>query len=340
MIAEIPNIELNGLETADISPTDCVKMFDQSLISPEDSFEKPPVIFQINGADYGTLGNISMATGKAKSRKSMFVAYLTSRAMLIRHNVLYFDTEQGDYHCWLQSKRIAELSSGKGSVKYSALRRYMPTERIQIIERAIYNESQCKLVVIDGVADLLNGGVNDESEAIAVTGKLMKWSQELNIHIITILHQNKSDNHSKGHIGSQLNQKCETVISVTKDPLDENKSKVESVFNRGIGIDPFSFAIDEFGIPYLTDNSESGEVKKLKRPFDFEKSKNREIVMEVFENNKGKEIPYKELIQKIKYVLSKYDIQIGDSICRDWITYFKEQNMIHQDREKKPYKLV
>lgn len=324
-----------------------LNIFKDSLLTPDDSFDKPPSILTINGVDYGTLGNISMITGKAKSRKSMFLTLMT--ATIIKSgcvkgfenkenkDVLYFDTEQSNYHAWLQTKRLLNISNDFSRIKYSALRKHDPTTRINAIKQAIYSFNNISLVVIDGIADLMNKGVNDEEEAIKVVGKLMKWSQERNIHIITVLHQNKGDNNAKGHLGSQLTQKCETVLSIEKDEKDKTISKVESTFSRGIGIESLFISIDDLGMPFITDYSANNSVKS-KYPFDYEIEVNKLIIKEVF--TKSEELSYRDLQDQIKHVLAKYNIKIGDGISRQWISYFRDEEMIFQGKSKSPYKMI
>ena len=44
----------------------------------------------------------------------------------------------------------------------------------------------------------------------------MQWTDDRQIHIHTILHQNKGDENARGHIGTELNNKAETVLLVEK----------------------------------------------------------------------------------------------------------------------------
>lgn len=45
----------------------------------------------------------------------------------------------------------------------------------------------------------------------------MQWTDDRQIHIHTILHQNKNDENARGHIGTELNNKAETVMQVEVD---------------------------------------------------------------------------------------------------------------------------
>mgnify|MGYP007001916110 CR=1 FL=1 len=50
----------------------------------------------------------------------------------------------------------------------------------------------------------------------------MGWSETKGIHIFTVLHENKIDNNVRGHIGTELQNKSETVISVRKQEHEKN----------------------------------------------------------------------------------------------------------------------
>jgi hypothetical protein len=114
---------------------------------------------------------------------------------------------------------------------FLALRKFNPKERLAIIDDAISQIEGLGFVVIDGIRDLVYD-INSPSEATCIISKLMQWTDEYQIHLHTILHQNKSDENARGHIGTEINNKAETVIQIEKDKDDSNISKVESVHTR------------------------------------------------------------------------------------------------------------
>ena len=157
----------------------------------------------------GTLGNFSLIIGKAKAKKSFFVNIAVSSALskdlLLgrfesdlpqeQSEVLYFDTEQGKHHVQKAIKRICEQIKIPEPPNLTAyfLRSLKPSERLDFIEKEIYRNDKIGFVVIDGIKDLVTS-INDEEQATMITSKLLKWTEERNIHIITVLHQNKGDN--------------------------------------------------------------------------------------------------------------------------------------------------
>ena len=327
----------------------------KAKLNPNEEIVEEQFLLYADGVGCATVGNIVTLIGKAKSKKSMLLATWVS-ALLGGNSFnkfragenqgrkpkgAYFDTEQSKRHCQFQYRRIGKLTGRKLSscFDYYMLRPNDPKERVKMIEEAIYSNPDYTFVVIDGIADLLSKGVNDEEEAIHITNLLMKWSLERNINIITVLHQNKGDSNAKGHIGSQLVQKSETVFSVEKDPQQKEISTVSSPFARGMEIEPFHFSLDDEGVPFVVEGFENSEKRasKSKNPFDYEKEVHYSILSEVF--SKSKDLKYSDLQEKIKYVLGTYSISIGDNKCRDWCTYYREQEMITQEGQMKPYRL-
>ena len=87
------------------------------------------------------------------------------------------------------------------------------------------------LVIVDGIRDFLYD-INSPSEATDIISRFMQWTDDRQIHIHTILHQNKNDENARGHIGTELNNKAETVMQVEVDKMDRTVSVVEAIHIR------------------------------------------------------------------------------------------------------------
>jgi hypothetical protein len=228
--------------------------------------EKPPTLLNIidsagNECEIATAGNFSMITGKAKSRKSFFLGSMlvaSIRGDCSMSNIkgdpdckpcsILFDTEMSEYHSHRMGMSVIrqlpfEL---RENYKHFMLRELTPSDRLDFIEKMIvkYHE-HVSLVVIDGIKDLLSLGINDEPESVQLVSKLMRWTSQYNIHICCVLHQNKNDKNPRGHIGTELGNKSETVIQVEKDPREASKSIITPLFTRGMDFEPFAFELDE-----------------------------------------------------------------------------------------------
>ena len=242
---------------------DYENIWQSSLIHVTDEFTLPPVVLQAGEAIIGTLGNFSVSTGKAKAKKTFNVSAIVAAALVngqvleyqasfpeSKRTILYFDTEQSPYHCQLVMQRILRLAKlpidkEPQNLKFSHLRAIAdPNERREIIRYAIYNTPNVGLVVIDGIRDLMLD-INNSTEATKLVGDLMQWTSEQNIHIQTVLHLNKGDDNARGHIGTELNNKAETVLQVTKDNTLPERSIVAPAIIRSKPFDKFAFQLKE-----------------------------------------------------------------------------------------------
>lgn len=327
----------------------------QYEIKANDVIPPPEVALKIENAIIGTLGNILSIIGKAKSRKSFFIGMAVSAAVAkdnvisvlinelpsTQRNVLYFDTEQGKWHVQKALKRICTITGivEPKNLKTYGLRALNPIERAELIEYAIYNTPELGIIFIDGIKDLITS-INDEEQATMIVSKLMKWSEEKNILIVTVLHQNKGDNNARGHIGTELNNKAETVLSISKSPENELVSIVSAEMCRNIEPESFAFEIDQNGIPFVSDYQVNDKpVKKLSKKELFELYKS-EIVLDIFANFTDLGIGYGQLLDHFKRAyLNKSGETLGENNAKDYIKDLIETSYIFKSQTDNKYYL-
>jgi hypothetical protein len=320
----------------------------------------PPIAWKLKNlesdgyATLGTLGNFSLVIGKAKSRKSFFINIAVSTAVSNKlvlgrflgclpkeqTKVLYFDTEQGKYHVQLALKRICKQIKIEepSNLEVYYLRSKTPAERMQIIESLIYADDTIGFVVIDGIKDLVSS-INDEEQATNVSSKLLKWTEERNIHILSVLHQNKSDNNARGHLGTELINKAETVLSVTKAEGDNEISIVEPQQCRNIEPEKFAFEIIE-DLPVVAENFEARTETK-KSGFDvlsIDTSKKYQLLKEVFSREKSNS--YGDIVIQTKMAYKNtFKKDIGTNRVKELVTDFKNRGWLVQEKIKGPYSI-
>ena len=267
----------------------------------------------------GTHGNFSLVKGKAKSKKSFFINMAIAAAVgkgllqnklrsLLKDNfnkVLYFDTEQSKYHVQKAVKRICtQIGVGiPSNLNTYGLRKSSPSERLKLVEYAIENTPNLGFVVIDGIRDLITS-INDEAEASNIASNLLKWTEEYNIHIVVVLHENPGSDKARGHIGTELMNKAETVIALQVDKYDENVSTVTAGFCRNKSFKPFAFEITDDGLPKIIEDYVIQS--KSKKGFDvltLDPIDKFQLLKEVFKNGEG--FQYSELVTQIRIVLDK-----------------------------------
>lgn len=314
-------------------------------VDPYVEVEKPPTALEIHTggkvAPSFTLGNFSMVIGKAKSKKTFL---LTGLAAAVASNnwaldcikgvlpsdkraVLYFDTEQSKYHLNRTIKRVLRQANDLENFRAFGLRKFKPAERLELIEFAMYNTPNLGFVFIDGIRDLLSKGINDEEEATELTSHFLKWTAELNIHIVTVLHQNKGDINARGHIGTEMLNKAETTLSVTVDATDKDTSTVSCEMSRDLGFDDFAFRINDQGLPEPCEmpQNESGRAKSV-NPDEITNEQHFKVMGEIFKANPNPK--YRELWQAIKIVWGTNQTRIGDNKAKDFLAYYQQQQWI------------
>jgi hypothetical protein len=305
----------------------------------------------------GTLGNFSMVKGKAKSKKSFFINMAISAAVgkgLIQNKirsplkddfnqVLYFDTEQSEWHVQKAAKRVCkELNiSNPTNLHTYNLRTLSPSERLKLIECVIENTPNLGFVVVDGIRDLVTS-INDEAEASNIASKLLKWTEEYNIHIVVVLHENPGSDKARGHIGTELMNKAETVIAIQIDKDDESISIVSAGFCRNKSFKPFAITITDEGLPEIIEDYviEMTTKKKGFSLLTLSPEDKFQLFKEVFENEE--ELKNGELVNQMKIVVNKSFSGrkgIGINNIKKLITESRKEGWIIQDGDRQPYKL-
>jgi hypothetical protein len=332
-------------------PFDPRIILEECRVDPTIEIDAPPALIEIknpNGTSSPafTAGNFSLLIGKAKSRKTFLQTVLVAAAVsngpilhriigtlpANQNNVLLFDTEQSEYHLNRTVRRACKLVNEKNPANFMAfgLRKFTPVERVQLIEFALYNTPGVGFCAIDGLRDLLTKGINDEEEATLIVCKLLKWTAELNCHILLVLHQNKADFNARGHVGTEAVNKSETVISVS---LTEGKdiSLVEAEFTRDLPFEGFAFRIDDAGLPVECDIpiSDPQQVKQSK-PDRISDDEHIRVLNSIYRQN-PKPL-FHELVDAIIY---SFNGVFGQTKCRQFITHYLNKKWIEKIRDGK-----
>lgn len=330
------------------------KLLRDALIDPHQFLDQSPVCLHKVEEDglstLATLGNISLVIGKAKSGKTFLMSALM--AAIVKNNeevnslkacmprgkevCLYFDTEQSSYHAQKTVRRVLAMAAIKDSANFLpyGLRSHSAEKRLEMIKHAIYNTENIGFVVIDGIRDLIST-INDEKESIALSAALMKWSQEKNIHIMCVLHKNKTDDNARGHVGTEMINKAEIVVSVGKTNSKQSPFKVECTMSRDKGFKHFNFIINEQGL-IIIDNttlSERNQKKKKFSPNDWDLNKHMELLNSIFSNNNR--YTYSKNLAAIEEAFLKQDINLSQAAQRDLHKYYLSNNLIQQNGKSK-----
>jgi hypothetical protein len=351
-IEPLPNETYQG-------PSELENLRQAAKIDLSNPITEPPTAIEILcGQDYrrfASFGDFSVITGKAKSKKTFFVSMLVAacvknepindkiipRLSDTRKNIVVFDTEQSRYDVQTFNRRVLNIAGMQNCpfLDYYHLKRYDTEQRLKIIEHTLYNTPGLAVVVIDGIRDLIFD-INSPEQATYIADKLMKWVDDLQIHIVCVLHQNKSDSNARGHVGTELINKAETVISIEKDKNDPLISIVRADQTRGREFKDFSFLINSLGLPEITDEipqateTNSRNERKTILAHQIPDEKHLGIVIEIFKTNDA--FRYGELVPPLKLAFQQYGCSIGDNKAKEMIAYYVHHKWIFKE-DRKPY---
>ena len=337
-----------------VTPENFHLIWKSIIIRTSDVFSTPPVVINVDKSVISTLGNFSASTGKGKSKKTFNVCAIVAAALTNgtvlnyrasfpegKRKVLYFDTEQSAYHCQKVLQRINRLcglpeTEDNDQIEFVMLREYSPLDRRTIIEMALAERPDLGLVVIDGLRDLLFD-INSSTEAAEVIGLLMRWSSQFNVHIHTVLHLNKGDDNVRGHIGTELNHKAETILQITKSVADGDISEVHASLVRDRDFKPFAFHINEDGLPVLAKDYSFNRSAQI-ISFDYElmsEDLHRAALDKAFEGIDR--MGYQDLLHRLSVGYSSIGFTRSRAIITRLKKFLVKYGMIKQEDRKYVY---
>ena len=301
-----------------------------SQIKATDTYETPPQIIWIDNSTIATLGNFSASTGKAKSKKTFNVSALVAASLA---------GEQSRYHCHTVLERILRLAglpttADSENLDFICLREYSPTVRISVIDYALRQGKGYGLVIIDGIRDLMLD-INSTSESVEVINKMMEWSSRYDLHIHCVLHLNKGDNNVRGHIGTEMSNKAETVLVISKCNENPSVSEVHALHIREKEFKPFAFTVDDNGLPVIAEGHTFGDTPKPRQRTSFTElsiEQHREALSAAFD---GKPIRgFENVLQRLIASYENIGFKRGRSVMIKLLQYLTDnlKLVVKQDK--------
>ena len=197
--------------------------------------------FLINGRSVCTAGNLTNIIAQAKAGKTAVVAAFIAAAICAEYGdterdtlgitatapsskrLIHFDTEQSIFdHDQLvrRAMRRAGVDTPPAWLDSYSCAGFSAAELRQSLTRTM-TDAQANggvfAVIIDGTADLVND-VNDAKECNPLVSELHALAIKHDCPIINIVHENPNGTAGKmrGHLGSQLERKAESNLTLTK----------------------------------------------------------------------------------------------------------------------------
>lgn len=327
------------------------------LKSCEIDFNNPPAkaeeVISAGDVPLGTQGNILCITGGEGTGKSNYVAALIAGSIIkdnrtidtlgvnVRDNsdgkaVLLYDTEQSEVQLFKNVSNL--LKRAKLNEKPEELRAFSLTgmsrkERLQAIVQSMdkyhYEYEGIRLVVIDGIADLVLSA-NDEAESIRIVDELYRLAGIYRTCIVCVLHYVPNGLKLRGHLGSELQRKAAAIVSIELDS-EPSVSVVKALKVRDgspLDVPLMQFSWDkELGMHIYI-----GEKPREEK----EKRKEKELATvsrEIFASQKH--LTYIDLCDRIQQAMD-----VKERTAKSYIKYMREKEIIIKDPSNQNYFMI
>jgi archaellum biogenesis ATPase FlaH len=246
-------------------PRDDIRIYKVTLGK---EYPQPETLLTFYGVGVLSKGGISLVQAKKKSGKSYFCTwmmaclaspgYAASTGIAERHRhtrtdvIVYIDTEQEEPRTQRVLSRITQIVGGDVDVRETVhaynVRSLHAKDRMDVVRKAI-DRHKPSVVVIDGIRDMVRN-INSEEESTDVMDQLLALSTNPKCHIVCVLHENKGSDHARGHLGTELGNKAETVFRVRATDQD-GAFAVESEATRDGNFEPFTLLYGANGLPLV-----------------------------------------------------------------------------------------
>lgn len=304
-------------------------LIDLALIPQGVEIPRPEIVFALDNIPIFTKKSISTLTGKAKAGKTTVSAWVVAQSIVNDMKVIWIDTEQGLYY-GSRTQHWVLIIAGmiqSDNLKFYDLKVHNPTVRANILQEILKIEEP-DLVIIDGIRDLVFD-INSPEEATIMTGNLMKWAETHDCHIMNILHLNKGNEQVRGHLGTEMINKSESVIKVEKQ--DDSTTVCTAEYTRSEAFQPFAFQRDDRGIPFMVDGfkqtASSGESNKNRfKPTDSDPETHKGMLKTIFGSEES--MSYGELQHGIISQYEQHDIPMGLSKSKMFIAFYIQNGYI------------
>lgn len=150
-----------------------------------------------------------------------------------RDKVLYIDTErtpQDTWNSWERTYRRAGLKKPDidKRVIFANFKAISVNDRKKYVETIFKSNQDIGLILFDGAGDFIR-----DTNSLQESGEFIDWINTFNfsISIVVSLHTNPNDSKPRGHIGSELCRRAESVFLVQK--LDDGIREITTTFAYG-----------------------------------------------------------------------------------------------------------
>lgn len=325
--------------------------------SCEIDFNNPPAkaeeVISAGDVPLGTQGNILCITGGEGTGKSNYVAaliagsiikdnqYIDTLGVQVRGNhdnkaVVLYDTEQSEVQLFKNVSNL--LKRAKLKEKPQELRAFSLTgmsrkERLQGIVQSMdkyyYEYEGIRLVVIDGIADLVLSA-NDEAESIRIVDELYRLAGIYRTCIVCVLHYVPNGLKLRGHLGSELQRKAAAILSIELDN-DPSISVVKALKVRDgspLDVPLMQFSWDKEANMHIYIGEKPREEKEARKEKEL-----ANVAREIFSTQKH--FTYIDLCERIQQIMD-----VKERTSKGYIKYMREKEIIIKDPSNQNYFMI
>jgi hypothetical protein len=275
---------------------------------PDHIPDKENVILRIGGKSVGSTQAYVIFGGLPKAGKSSFLNSCIASAFVPydiftmkinlpeqKQRLCLFDTESSDFDYYKRIQSIltfADLTHIPGNFDSFQVREDGTGTIIKMVERYLELNPDCSVLVLDGLLDLITN-YNDETESSKLTKWLKKITKVYDLLIISVLHFNKSNDHTTGVIGSHSDRFAQSTLEVKKDK-ENNTFVMQSRFMRS-DADFEPITLINFNGKFEQVSNES-VIKKGKKASDLDNMESQRLCKQIVN------IPmlYSEIVDEIR----------------------------------------
>jgi hypothetical protein len=179
--------------------------------------------------------------------------------------------------------------------------------------------------------------INNGKEATDVMTVLMAWTSVYDLHIHTVLHLNKNDNNPRGHIGTELENKAETVLIISKNIQNNSISEVKPIHMRDKEFTTFAFHIDDNRLPVLDSSMSVTVVKPREKSLvSLDNEIHKEILCKLFEEHTPSK--YSELVELVSQAYEAAGYKRGMNGIKNLLKLLSSKGIIVKDGDTYTYK--
>jgi len=299
------------------------------------------IILQIQNQNIGSIQNFVVLSGLPKSGKSTFTTSIMASSItkqdiwgiqLIpikdRPKICWFDTESSEYDWYRHVERMKQISNVESIPSFFDMfntRKDSPEDTKKMIESYLYHNSDCSVIIVDGLLDLCMN-YNDEVECRLLVNWLKRITTVYNILFITILHVGKKDGNTLGHLGSNTDRWAQSTLEIKKD-ADAVYELSPKFLRSSAGFENIKIRYDIGEGKYVCDNV---PVVRKNNFEDFEVYELNNFVDLLFKSVKN--YTYDNLIKQIGMLETR-----GINYSKQYAKFLKEKNYINKNQNNLYY---